>query len=52
MVTAMGEVAEKTVEILEPWRSRKGFLIPVLQSVQHSFGYVPKEAIEAISREM
>ena len=52
MVTAMGEVAEKTVEILEPWRGRKGFLIPVLQSVQHSFGYVPKEAIEAISREM
>ena len=52
MVTAMGEVAEKTVEILEPWRGRKGFLIPVLQSVQHVFGYVPKEAIEAISREM
>lgn len=52
MVTAMGEVAEKTVEILEPWRSRKGFLIPVLQSVQHAFGYVPKEAIEVISREM
>ena len=52
MVTAMGEVAEKTVEILEPWRGRKGFLIPVLQSVQHSFGYVPKEAIEVISREM
>ena len=52
MVTAMDEVAEKTVEILEPWRGRKGFLIPVLQSVQHVFGYVPKEAIEAISREM
>ena len=52
MVTAMGEVAEKTVEILEPWRGRKGFLIPVLQSVQHVFGYVPKEAIEVISREM
>jgi len=52
MVTAMGEVAEKTLEILEPWRGRKGFLIPVLQSVQHVFGYVPKEAIEAISREM
>ena len=52
MVTAMGEVAEKTVEILEPWRGRKGFLIPVLQSVQHSFGHVPMEAIEAISREM
>jgi len=52
MVTAMGEVAEKTLEILEPWQGRKGFLIPVLQSVQHVFGYVPKEAIEAISREM
>jgi len=52
MVTAMGEVTEKTLEILEPWRGRKGFLIPVLQSVQHVFGYVPKEAIEAISREM
>ncbi|NLI96804.1 MAG: NAD(P)H-dependent oxidoreductase subunit E, partial [Synergistaceae bacterium] len=40
------------MQILEPWRGRKGFLIPVLQAVQHAFGYVPKEAIEVISREM
>ena len=52
MVTAVSEVSEKTMQILEPWRGRKGFLIPVLQAVQHAFGYVPKEAIEVISREM
>ncbi|MFA0889702.1 MAG: NADH-quinone oxidoreductase subunit NuoE [Synergistales bacterium] len=52
MVSAIGEVPQKTLEILEPWRGRKGFLIPVLQAVQHAFGYVPKEAIEVISREM
>ena len=52
MVTAVSEVPQKTLEILEPWRGRKGFLIPVLQAVQHEFGYVPKEAIEVVSREM
>jgi NADH-quinone oxidoreductase subunit E len=52
LVSAIGEVPQKTLEILEPWRGRKGFLIPVLQAVQHAFGYVPKEAIEVISREM
>ncbi len=52
VVTAVSEVPQKTLEILEPWRGRKGFLIPVLQAVQHEFGYVPKEAIETVSREM
>jgi NADH-quinone oxidoreductase subunit E len=52
VVTAVSEVPQKTLEILEPWRGRKGFLIPVLQAVQHEFGYVPKEAIEVVSREM
>jgi len=52
VVTALSEVPQKTLEILEPWRGRKGFLIPVLQAVQHEFGYVPKSAIEIISREM
>ena len=52
VVTALSEVPQKTLEILEPWRGRKGFLIPVLQAVQHAFGYVPKEAIEIVSKEM
>jgi len=52
VVTALSEVPQKTLEILEPWRGRKGFLIPVLQAVQHEFGYVPKSAIEMVSREM
>lgn len=38
--------------ICEPWKGRKGGVIPILQAVQHHFGYLPKEAVSAMSKEL
>ncbi len=38
--------------IVEKYRKKKGALIPLLQEIQSVYGYVPKEAIEVISREL
>jgi NADH-quinone oxidoreductase subunit E len=48
----MEEVAAKTREIVAPWKEKQGGLIPVLQAVQHEFGYVPGEAMTTISQEL
>ena len=36
--------------VIEPFRGRKGMLIPLLQKMQERFGYVPPESIEPIAR--
>jgi NADH-quinone oxidoreductase subunit E len=36
--------------VIEPFRHRKGLLIPLLQKMQERFGYVPRESIEPIAR--
>ena len=38
--------------IVEKYRNKKGALIPLLQEIQAVYGYVPKESIEVISREL
>ncbi len=45
-------VAEKTKELVAPWKGKKGGLIPILQDVQHEFGYLPEEALLTISTEL
>jgi NADH-quinone oxidoreductase subunit E len=45
-------VAEKTKELVAPWKGKKGGLIPILQSVQHEFGYLPEESLLTISTEL
>jgi NADH-quinone oxidoreductase subunit E len=35
--------------VIEPFRNRKGALIPLLQKMQERFGYVPRESIEPIA---
>ena len=37
-------------EILKPFRGKKGVTITVLQQVQEELGYLPREAIDEISR--
>ncbi|NQT72850.1 MAG: NADH-quinone oxidoreductase subunit NuoE [Chloroflexi bacterium] len=37
-------------EILKPFRDKKGVTIAVLQRVQEELGYLPREAIDEISR--
>jgi len=39
-------------EIIGKYRAKKGVLIPLLQDVQAIYGYVPKEAVELISKEL
>ncbi len=46
------EIRQSVKEIVEPWKGRQGGLIPILQKVQGLCGYVPEEAIKAISEEM
>jgi NADH-quinone oxidoreductase subunit E len=45
-------IRQKTREVVEPWKGRKGGLIPVLQKVQSEIGYLPPEAMETISQEL
>lgn len=49
--SASGSIASVTREIVSPWKGRKGGVIPILQGVQHAFGYLPGEAMEVISEE-
>ncbi|HFD04980.1 MAG TPA: NADH-quinone oxidoreductase subunit NuoE [Firmicutes bacterium] len=37
-------------EIIQKHSNEKGTLIPILQEIQESFGYISKDAIETISR--
>lgn len=43
---------QKTRAVVEPWKGKKGGLIPILQGVQHEIGYLSPEAMETISQEM
>jgi len=43
---------EKLSEIVEQYRQQKWGLIPLLQKVQESFGYIPTEAIEPIAKSL
>ena len=49
--SASESIASVTREIVLPWKGRKGGVIPILQGVQHAFGYLPGEAMEVISEE-
>ena len=46
------EIAAKTKEIVEPWKGKHGGLIPILQEIQHEFGYLPEEALVTVSKEL
>ena len=39
-------------KIINQYRNKKGMLIPMLQELQAAYGYVPREAIELISKEL
>ncbi len=41
-----------TRKIIQQYRNKKGTLIPLLQEIQAIYGYVPKESIELISKEL
>ena len=39
-------------KVIKRYRKKKGILIPLLQDIQAIYGYVPKESIEVISKEL
>lgn len=39
-------------ELVERHRGQRGVLIPLLQRVQEIYGYVPKEAVDLLAREL
>ena len=41
-----------TKKIIQRYRNKKGVLIPLLQDIQAVYGYVPKEAIDLIAKEL
>lgn len=41
-----------TKKIIQRYRKQKGVLIPILQDIQAAYGYVPKESIDLLSREL
>ena len=43
---------QKTREVTESWKGKKGAIIPVLQKVQEELGYLSSEAMETISQEL
>ena len=46
------EVKKKVLEIIAPWRGRKGGLIPILQGLQEAIGYVAEPAVKIVSDEL
>jgi NADH-quinone oxidoreductase subunit E len=39
-------------KIVQKYRGKKGALIPLLQDIQSVYGYVPRESVELISKEL
>lgn len=46
------EKEKQLQELFEKWRGVKGALIPILQGAQAIYGYLPKEVLLRISREL
>ncbi|GHS86702.1 NADH-quinone oxidoreductase subunit E [Synergistales bacterium] len=46
------ETKKKILEIIAPWRGKKGGLIPILQGLQEVMGYVAEPAVKIVSDEL
>jgi NADH-quinone oxidoreductase subunit E len=38
--------------VLQKYKGKRGVIIPVLQSIQHTYGFLPKTALEKMATEM
>lgn len=38
--------------IYDNWKTQKGALIPMLQEIQHEFGYLPRTALEYLAKKL
>jgi NADH-quinone oxidoreductase subunit E len=46
------QMEKELQDLFEKWRGTKGSLIPVLQGAQEIYGYLPKEVLLKIAREL
>ena len=46
------EMRKKVLEIIAPWKGRKGGMIPILQGLQEAMGYVAEPAVKIVSDEL
>jgi NADH-quinone oxidoreductase subunit E len=46
------EMKKEVLEIIAPWRGRKGGLIPILQGLQGVMGYIAEPAVNIVSDEL
>ena len=51
-MTNVTEIKQKTKQIIKKHKSNKSALIAVLQDIQETFNYLPKEALKAAARAM
>jgi NADH-quinone oxidoreductase subunit E len=42
----------KTKKLIKKYGKKKGILIPLLQDIQREYGYVPKETVELVAKEL
>ena len=42
----------KTKKLIKKYGKKKGILIPLLQGIQREYGYVPKETVELVAKEL
>jgi len=52
VTVATSEMKEKVNEILKPWRGKTGGMIPILQGIQHEFGFLREDVLKEISTEL
>jgi NADH-quinone oxidoreductase subunit E len=52
MSLSAAEMRKKVLEIIAPWKDRKGGLIPILQALQGLMGYVAEPAVRIVSEEL
>ncbi|MDR1733222.1 MAG: NADH-quinone oxidoreductase subunit NuoE [Synergistaceae bacterium] len=52
MSLSAGEMRQKVLEIIAPWKGRRGGLIPILQALQGLMGYVAEPAVKIVSEEL
>ena len=50
MKVAESEIQQKVAEMLDRYQRYEGFLVSILQDVQTEYNYLPREAIETVSR--
>jgi len=48
----MGVEIKRTKNLIKKYNGKKGALIPLLQDIQKEYGYVPKESIELVAKEL